>query len=285
MTASLEDLIAEAAGTLERAGVPDARREASSLVAVAIGRDRAFLFAHPEYAPSGDELALIREAIARRASREPFHFITGEKEFYGLEFEVGPGVLIPRPETELLVDRTLRCLAATPDARFCEVGVGSGCISVAMLTQLDGTSAVALDISPDALAIASRNAARHRVGRRLDLRRSDVFSALGPDERFDLIVSNPPYVPAADLPGLEPEVRDHEPHVALTDGRDGLSIIRRIVAEAPTHLYPGGTLALEIGIGQAEAVTGLFDTRLWKDPSVDPDLQDIPRIISSSLRS
>jgi release factor glutamine methyltransferase len=205
------------------------------------------------------------------------------QEFYGLELEVTPDVLIPRPETEMVVERALEIIGDHGFSSFCEVGVGSGCISVAILHHANGCRAVGLDVSPAALRVAQRNAEKHGVAQRLSLLESDIFDAVH-DETFDLIISNPPYVPAPDLEGLQAEVREHEPHVALTDGRDGLSIIRRIVADAPTHLRSGGFLLLEIGFDQSERVAGMFDPLIWKSPELFPDLQGIPRLVCSQRK-
>jgi release factor glutamine methyltransferase len=277
-------MIDAGAELLSNAGIPEPRREASSLLQHAIGRDRAFLLAHPEHTPDGEHTSRYRGLLARRAQREPFHYITGIKEFFGLEFAVSPAVLIPRPETERLVERGIEILSGVDKPRFCEVGVGSGCISIALLVSLPGASAVGLEISGDALAAASANGRRHRVGDRLELRPSDIFAAVGPGEKFDLIVSNPPYVPAAAIEGLQPEVRDHEPRSALTDGADGLSIIRKIVAESPDFLEPGASLLFEFGFDQARQVRALFSPDLWASVRFEDDLQGIPRIAEATLR-
>lgn len=253
----ISDLLSEAAEALQRAGIDEPRREAASLLQLAIGRDRTFIIAHPEFEPDQEPRGRFRQFVRRRAGGEPFHYIKGSKEFYGLEFEVSPAVLIPRPETELLVELSLRFLEDLDRPRFCEVGVGSGCISMAVLVNAPSASAVGLDISEESMTVAARNAVKHGVSSRLELRLSDVFAALAPDERFGLIVSNPPYIPAGDIPSLQPEVREHEPHTALTDGGDGLSIIRRIVGGAPRHLEPDGLLTFEIGIGQWPAVEAM----------------------------
>ncbi len=280
-TTSIAQVIVEAAQVLRRAGVPEARREAGSLLAHAIGRDRTFLITHADEELGPTEINLYRGFIERRAAGEPLQYITGRQEFFGLDFEVTPDVLIPRPETELLVETALELLKETNTAQLvCDIGTGSGCIAIALLHAQPALRALALDISPQALAVASRNAERHRVRDRLLLAASDCFDAL--DEasaQFSIIVSNPPYVAARALEGLQREVRDHEPRVALSPGADGLAIIRRITANASRFLKPGGHLLLEIGFDQHEAVTKLFDHKLWQLLDIHKDLQGIPRTV------
>lgn len=284
-TRTIASLIDEAAAALQDAGIPEPRREASSLMEFTLERGRSFVIAHPDHEPNSSQTAAFLDFVARRARREPFHYITGEKEFYGLIFRVSPAVLIPRPETEMLVEQAVNLMAGTARPRFCEVGVGSGCISIAVLANVNvkRATAVGLEISDAAIDIARENAERLNVAERFEIRRSDVFDGLEDAEKFDLIVSNPPYVPAADIAGLQPEVRDHEPTHALTDGGDGLSVIKRIVAEAPKFLAPGGALLIEIGIGQADAVARLFQVDTWLPPELVNDLQHIPRTVSARL--
>jgi release factor glutamine methyltransferase len=215
-------------------------------------------------------------------------YIKGTQEFYGLDFEVNENVLIPRPETELLVETALETLKGTDSPLVCDVGTGSGCIAVSLLHARRDARALALDVSSAALEVAARNAARWRVADRIDFLVSDCFDALAPNEhaaaaRFDLVASNPPYVAEDDLEGLQREVRDHEPRVALTPGGDGLSVIRRLVSESPRHLKPGGHLLLEIGFGQHERVAALVDPRVWTLLDIHRDLQGIPRTVALRL--
>lgn len=278
----IDGLIAEAAQVLARAGVPEARREAMSLVAHTIARDRTFLLTHPEHALAPAEVDRLREFVARRAAGEPLQYITGHQEFYGLDFEVTPDVLIPRPETELLVETALVLLDAEDAAPLiCDVGTGSGCIPIALLHERTEMRAVGLDISTSALCVAARNAARLSVGGRLTLVASDCFAALDARcARFTMIVSNPPYVAEGSLAGLQREVREHEPRVALTPGTEGLRIIRRLVADAPQFLQSGGHLLMEIGFDQHEAVRRLVDPQVWQLLDIHKDLQGIPRIVT-----
>ncbi len=276
----IDELLAEAAKKLADAGVEEPRREAASLMATAIGRDAVFLIAHPEYKPNLEESETFASHIARRAAREPFHYIVGEKEFYGLSFIVGPSVLIPRPETEMLVEAAI----SRDPKNICEVGVGSGCISVAILKALPSDGAVGLEISSKAIEVARANARRHGVEERLELRESDLFSALA-DERFELIVSNPPYVPANEIAGLQPEVRDFEPHTALTDGASGLEIIAKLVEQSPQYLSKGGWLMMEIGNGRSDEVRQMFDPAVWQPITIVPDLAGIPRVVMARSRA
>ncbi len=241
-------------------------------------RDRTFLIAHPEYFLDDPETTRFDQIVKRRASREPFHHIVGVKEFYGLDFRVSADVLIPRPETEMLVARSIEILAGKDRPTFCEVGVGSGCIAISVLYHAGLARAVGLEKSTSALAIARLNAQRHGVTERFRLVPSDVFSGID-DERFDLIVSNPPYVPAGDIAGLQPEVRDYEPHGALTDGGEGLSIIKELVYRSSAFLKPDGHLVLEIGANQADAVKAMFEAPRWADVEFVSDFQDIPRMV------
>jgi release factor glutamine methyltransferase len=279
---SITELIRRAESTLAASGIAEPRREAMSLLGLALKKDKTFIYSRPEHIPSTAEIAVFDSFLERRSLREPLQYIAGVQEFYGLEFDVTLDVLIPRPETELLVERGLAILRESGGEDICEVGTGSGCIVVSILHELPGVRATGLDRSPDALNIARRNSEKHGVSERLQLIESDVFDGLS-HETFDVIVSNPPYVPAADIAGLQPEVRDFEPRLALTDDSDGLSIIERIVEHAPRHLKRQGYLILEIGFNQSGAVVGMFDTNLWTAPELAPDLQGIPRIVSARM--
>ena len=286
-TRTIADVLREAATHLRLAGVADARREAGSLLAHAAGRDRTFLITHADEQLDAERLSTFREYVRQRAAGKPLQYITGRQEFYGLEFEVTPEVLIPRPETELLVEAALEILKETESPLVCDVGTGSGCIAVALLHARTDARAYALDISRSALRVAAANAARHGVAGRMTTLASDCFDALDSDERarvrFDLIASNPPYVAESDLEGLQREVREHEPRVALTPGGDGLNVIQRLIKESPRHLKPRGHLLLEIGFNQHEAVRALIDTRVWTLLDIHRDLQGIPRTVALRL--
>lgn len=281
---SITELLDYSANRLQRAGLADPRRESVSLMTFAISRDHAFVRGHPEYELSADEQALFSEIVERRVGREPYQQITERQEFFGLEFEVNKDVLIPRPETELVVETGIEILKDSSEARICDVGTGSGCIPIAMLASLPLALATAIDISPEALAVAARNAQRHNVSSRMSFVASDLLLAIHQKQNFDLIVSNPPYVPKRDLDGLQAEVRDFEPAIALTDGFDGLSIYRRLIGEVPSYLKNGGWLVFEIGIYQLQSILEMFLDKEWKSVGTKSDLQGIPRVISACLR-
>jgi release factor glutamine methyltransferase len=253
------------------------------LLALALDKNKTFLIAHPEYELSGEEEQCFQDFLSRRAKREPFQYIAGKQEFYGLDFEVNRSVLIPRPETELIVETAIEVLQEKETSKFCEIGVGSGCIAVSILHKVETASAIGLDVSPEALEIAAGNAAAHKVSNRLELEISDVFENLK-DEKFDLIVSNPPYIPSHEVENLQSEVRDYEPIIALTDGKEGLSIIEKIIVESPKFLNQAGYLLLEIGFGQADIVREMFAPEIWGIIDILPDLQGIPRTIKAQIK-
>ena len=276
---TIAEALREASRILQSAGVPEARRESGSLLSFVITKDRTFLISHAEDELDQSSVDHFREAVERRAAGEPLQYISGVQDFYGREFRVTTDVLIPRPETELLVEAALEVVGdAAPF--ICDVGTGSGCIAVTLLCELVAARAVALDKSPAALEIAKLNAAKLSVANRAVFVVSDCFESLDSHEfQFDLIVSNPPYVSAGVLAGLQREVRDHEPLVALSPGPDGLSVIRRLLIDAPAFLKPNGYLIMEIGFDQGEKVQGLVDTGVWRLLELRPDLQGIPRIV------
>jgi release factor glutamine methyltransferase len=272
----IADVLRDATQILQNAGVPEARREAGSLLSFVIGRDRTFLISHAEDELNDHQVDEFRNVVERRAAGEPLQYITGVQDFFGREFRVTPDVLIPRPETELLVEAALEVNQA---ATFvCDVGTGSGCIAITLLCELNAARAVAVDKSPAALEIAKLNAQNLSVAERVEFVVSDCFDSLDSPE-FDLIVSNPPYVSAGVIAGLQREVRDHEPLVALSPGPDGLSIIRRLINQAPQFLKANGHLLIEIGFDQGEAVQQLIDANVWELREIRADLQCIPRIV------
>jgi release factor glutamine methyltransferase len=280
---TIAEALRDAAERLRASGVIEARREAASLLSHALARERTFLITHADGRLTAEQLHTYLSLVERRASGEPLQYIKGTREFYGLDFEVTPDVLIPRPETELLVETALEILKGTDSPLICDVGTGSGCIAVSLLHARPDARALALDVSPPALEVAARNAARNGVADRTTFLISDCFDALASDEhserRFDLVASNPPYVAGDDLEGLQREVRDHEPRGALTPGGDGLSVIRRLVSDAPRHLKPGGHMLMEIGFDQHESVAALIVPRVWTLLGIHRDLQGIPRTV------
>ncbi len=282
MSVSIAEAIREAAQTLRLGGVPDARREAGSLLQNVIDRDRTFIITHTEDLITPEEQQSFRGCVARRAEGEPLQYITGRQTFFGLDFEVTKDVLIPRPETELLVETALPLVDTGPAApSICDVGTGSGCIAVALLHENQRATAVGIDLSIEAIQVARRNALRHSVAGRISFMVADCLSALGTgNPMFDLVVSNPPYVAAPALDGLQREVRDHEPRLALTAGVDGLTIIRRLLLDSGAFLKTGGHLLMEIGFDQGAVVERLVDRTSWKFLDIHKDLQGIPRIVA-----
>ncbi len=277
---NITEILENAAAILQNGGVAEARREAKSLLAFALGRNQTFLIAHSEYELSSEEASRFRDFIARRAGREPFQYIVGRQEFCGLDFAVTRDVLIPRPETAMLVEAAIEFLQNKAAPTFCEVGVGSGCIAVSILHALETAGAVGLDVSEKALQMAARNAKTHGVKERLKLNVSDVFNNLE-NETFALIVTNPPYIPIADIENLQAEVRDYEPPTALTDGGDGFSVIRKIIAGAPRFLQSNGCLLMEVGFDQASEVDRMFNREIWLKVEILPDFQNIPRMVKA----
>jgi release factor glutamine methyltransferase len=279
MTLKIAEILKEAGLVLESAGVPEARREAGSLLSFILEKDRTFLISHAEDEVDENSLVRLREFVERRAGGEPLQYITGVQDFYGREFSVTPDVLIPRPETELLVEAALQIVGDKNAAPFvCDVGTGSGCIAVTLLCELVNARAVLIDKSAAALEIAKLNAQKQSVADRARFVISDCFNSLD-SQKFDLIVSNPPYVAEVALKGLQREVRDHEPLVALSPGGDGLSVIRRLIDEGPAFTKPNGHMLMEIGFDQGEKVENLINASSWSLREIRPDLQGIPRIV------
>ncbi len=276
---SIAQALVEATQMLRRAGIKEARRDAATLLAHLLGRDQTFLIAHAERVLGAAEVTRYRASVERRAAGEPLQYVTGHQEFFNLDFTVTPDVLIPRPDTELLVEAALEFLDAKDERQaICDVGTGSGCIAISILHERPQMRGIATDISHDALRVAARNAAQHGVGERLQLVATDCFAALDPSRvRFRLIVSNPPYVNEEALPHLQREVREHEPRVALTPGGDGLSIIRRLLKDAPGFLDTDGLFLMELGFDQHEAVREMIDPKIWTLLGIHKDIQGIPR--------
>lgn len=264
-----------------RHGIEQARPCAEVLLAHVLGRQRIELYLHYDQPLTPLELQAYRNAIKRRAAREPTQYITQKQEFWSLEFEVNPSVLIPRPETELIVELAIDWIAERP-ARVLDLGVGSGVIAVAVARERPTAHIVAVDISPQALQVARRNALRHEVADRVCFLACDLFSALADKKPlFDLILTNPPYIAENEFAGLAPEVGKFEPRTALSGGgRDGLNTIRGILADAPRYLKPGGCLLLEMGQGQAPILQDeLNRSSDFEKVRVLRDYSGIPRVL------
>lgn len=254
-----------------------AHRDAELLLLHTLLIPRVTLIAYPDRDLSADQLAIYQSSVSRRLQLEPIQYITGEQEFYGLRLHVSPAVLIPRPETEHLVESVLALLPNNQPLKLADIGTGSGAIAIALAVHLPLAQITALDLSTEALVVAASNAREHNVADRINFLESDLLAAVAhTTETFDAIVSNPPYIPESDRPTLHPQVREHEPSTALFAGETGLDIYRRLIPEALSALKPNGLLALEIGHGQRDLLTNLLAG--WDDISFVNDLQQIPRV-------
>ncbi|MGE0102493.1 MAG: peptide chain release factor N(5)-glutamine methyltransferase [Blastocatellales bacterium] len=273
--ATIAETLQEATGRLREAAIPNDVLDAQTLLAYALGCDRTHLIINYREELPEEPARKFADLIERRAKGEPLQYITGRQEFFGLEFEVTPDVLIPRPETELIVEETIRLAQGIETPIIIDVGTGSGCIAVALARELPGARLIATDISPAAIEVARRNAGRYDL--EIDFRVTDLLPNDVPPA--DFVVSNPPYIAESEMSGLQREVRDWEPGTALTDFGDGLGFYRRLLAEAAHRLKPGGRMILELGFSQAEQVTGMIDPGLWNLENLLNDLQGIPRTL------
>src|ERR1700720_1224032 len=261
-----------------------------------LGRDRAWIYTHPEDTIEPPAIERYFALVARRAAGEPTQYLTGKQEFWGLEFEVTPAVLIPRPETEHVIEVALDRLALRElragrpqktigeGLQIADIGTGSGCIAIALAKELPKANLVATDISQAALEVAHRNVLRHAVADRVHLIRADLLEPSGETSAplvFDLISSNPPYIGRREAPTLTREVRDHEPEQALFGGEEGYELYGDLVAQAASHLKPGGILVLEVGHDSLPAVRPLLDAADWANVGVTNDLAGIPRVIAA----
>lgn len=261
-------------------GVENSRLEAEWLLCAATGLDRVGLYLNYDKPLSDGELALYRSMIARRAKREPLQHILGSQEFCGLDFEVSADVLIPRHDTEVLVSQAHSLM---PEARsILDIGTGSGCIAVSLAVKFPEAAVTGTDISESALKVARRNVQKHAVS--VELVQGSLFEPLA-NRTFDMIVSNPPYIPTADLAGLEPEVREYDPHGALDGGADGLDYYRKIIPQAPLHLNRSGWLLLEAGCGQAADLIRICNaTGAYSEPLTFKDPGGIERVVAAQRK-
>ncbi len=294
MAASVGDALRAATQWLRASGSRSPRLDAELLLASAVGVDRTELFRAPERVLTGVEERRFDGYLVRRQAREPVAYILGRRAFRAIELEVTPAVLIPRPETETLVDVALEALAAVPgggdatagpyEPLALDVGTGSGCIALALAAENPFVRLVATDVSEAAVKVARRNAARLGLGGRVDIRVGDLLDDLPARMRFDLIVSNPPYIPEAEYRALEANVREYEPRRALHGGDDGLDVYRRLIPSAAARLRPGGVLAVEVGAGQAAAVSALCAAAGAFAPAQErADLAGVPRVVWARL--
>jgi release factor glutamine methyltransferase len=252
-----------------------ARADAELLLLHLLGKDKAWLMAHRDEELAANKAVTYTQLLERRRAGEPIQYITGETEFYGLPFRVTRDVLIPRPETEHLVEKTLALAAGLREPSIVDVGTGSGCIAVALANKLPQARITAIDLSAAALAAAKENAQRNRAAIRF--LQGDLLAPVA-GEHFDLVVSNPPYVPNADRASLSVEVRDFEPAMALFAGDDGLEVYRSLIPAAFDALNPGGYILLEIGYSQSPAIADLLARSGFAQVEFVPDLQGIPRV-------
>jgi release factor glutamine methyltransferase len=281
---------------LREADVASFTLAAELLLLHVVGRDRTWLYSHPEDEITPEQEEQFLALVARRAAGEPTQYLTGKQEFWGLAFEVTPDVLIPRPETEHVIEVALDRLAVREiragrkqtlsgeGLRIADVGTGSGCIAIALAKDLPGSKILATDISPAALQVAQRNAIRHNFADRIEFVRANLLEGVSLElklQHFDLIASNPPYISRREEPTLQREVREHEPALALYGGEEGYELYAALVTQSAAHLKPGGIIVLELGHDSLPAVQPLFDTPDWTNVGVTNDLAGIPRVIAA----
>jgi release factor glutamine methyltransferase len=285
----LRQALNSAVETLTSARVPSPRMNAELLLMFVVGCDRAYLLAHPERELTTEEQARYDAALAERSRGVPAQYITGHQEFWGLDLIVSSAVLIPRPETEHVIETVLELVKDPPKTalkgggatvKVVDVGTGSGCIALALAKELPRAALHAIDISHDALEIARANAARHQLESRITFHAEDLLSgALAREEHFDFVVSNPPYVGSSEEEEVQLEVRKFEPRSAVFAGASGLEVIERLIPQARKVLRPGGWLVMEIGYRQETALRALLSS--WNDVRFTPDLQGIPRVVAA----
>jgi len=272
----LKQALSDAVTQLTAADVGSPRMNAEVLLMFVLGCDRAYLYAHPERELTADESARYDEALAERSRGVPSQYITGHQEFWGLDLIVTPAVLIPRPETEHLVEATLELARAIERPRIIDVGTGSGCVALALASELTQAEFEAVDISSEALEIARSNAARLALDGRVRFRQTNLLEGVA-SESFDFVVSNPPYVGESEADKVQREVRKFEPHIAVFGGPEGLDVYRRLIPQGRAVLRPGGYLLMEIGFSQERAIRELLAD--WAEVRSVPDLQGIPRVV------
>jgi release factor glutamine methyltransferase len=268
---------------LARKGVESPRLQVELLLAHVLQVPRLKLYLDFERALGESELDSIRPLVKRRGNREPLQHLVGSTSFCGLEIQVTPDVLIPRPETETLAERAWQFLQArssvSTDVWAIDFGTGSGCVAVALAHHVPAARVDAVDLSVAALEIARKNVARHELSNRVRLFMGDGFAPLPADLKYDLIAANPPYIPSGEIDQLAPEVKDHDPRLALDGGPDGLGVVRQLAASGQAFLKPGGLLFCEFGDGQEQAIQAVFAGRDWKMVEIVPDLSGRPRIL------
>jgi release factor glutamine methyltransferase len=265
-------------------GLDSPRLDAELLVGHALGLARVAIYMDLDRPLSPDELGAIRALVKRRRGREPIAYIVGKREFWKRDFEVSSAVLVPRPDTELLVSEALARLPADRDARVLDLCTGSGILAVTLAAERKRAEVVATDLSPEALEVARRNAERHGVLDRVDLRLGDLTAPVEGEAPFELVVSNPPYIPTREVEALMPEVSRHEPRMALDGGEDGFVFHRRLVREVPALLAPSGSVLVEVGQGQAEALARAFaEDGRYDAAEIAIDYGGVARVVAARL--
>lgn len=279
--ATIAETLNRAKVRLREASIPNDVLDAQTLLAHALGCDRTYLIINYREELAAEPAAKFGDLIERRAAGEPLQYITGHQEFFGLDFKVTPDVLIPRPETEIIVEETIRLVhdLEIESPVIIDVGTGSGCIAVALARELSQSSVIAIDVSIAALLVAKQNARRHDLSDRISFLAADLLSALAQTQIADFLVSNPPYVAQAEMTGLQREVRDWEPALALTDFDDGLSFYRRLLNDAVSRVKSGGYLLCEMGFSQSAEVMTMIDRQYWIEQRLLDDMQGIPRTL------
>ena len=283
------EAIQRSADFLAKKGVDSPRLQIELLLAHVLHLPRMGLYLNFERALTERETDELRELVRRRGEREPLQHILGSTCFFGWEIAVNPHALVPRPETELLAEAGWTFLSTlnpqpstgSQPSTALDFGTGTGCLAVALAVKCPAAEVFTIDISTDALALARQNAARHQLESRIQFFAGDGFAALPANARFDLIISNPPYIPSAEIAALEPEVRDHDPRLALDGGLDGLDFYRRLARESGHYLKPGGRLMLEFGDGQDVPLQNLFRQEKWIVEAVKADYNRRPRILTA----
>ncbi len=282
---TIKALLAWTTDFLTSKNIESAKREAELLLAHVLQCKRVDLFVRFDEQPSDGERTKYRELIHRRVAGWPVAYLVGTREFYLLTFDVSPDVLIPRSDTETLVLEALKQLKPLPAPTVLELGTGSGCIAVSITHQKKDATVTAVDVSPDALAVAKQNATKHGVADRITFLQGDLFAPLTAGTQFDMLVSNPPYIALGEFATLAPDVRDHEPRIALDGGTDGLAFYRRIAAHAGEFVKPGGSLLLEIGSTQEAAVRTILAERAeWEVGNTLKDGAKLPRVVTAKRR-
>lgn len=275
---TIKKLIQWTAGYFRNHGVEEARLDAEILLGYVLGRPRIYLYTNYDQIMNKEELARYRELIRRRAAGYCTAVLIGEKEFMGIPFRVNEHVLVPRPDTEAWLEKVIQRFRNLPDISMLDLGTGSGALAVSFLYYCKEARGVAVDISEKALETAKTNGERAGISDRVEFRRGDFLDALREDEQFDVILSNPPYIPSGDIDGLAEEVR-REPRIALDGGPDGLKFYRALGEKAVRFLRPGGLLAAEVGIGQAETVRTFFENGGLTDIEIIPDYGGVDRAV------